>query len=182
MFSLFKNNQAPYSVQRIEKGELLDKATLATVHAFFNDWINKRPRKARVGCWFVLYENESFVYWGMPVFKGISSNNKTVEVFYKTSKTELDKQFPLYKKNYQDFVWQRLYAIIKQETIGIVTVRRDKALKGFIKDNQLHIEVSCSLIYPKKEGAEFAEETKAQYDIVLDNKTMGLIAIKQQKK
>jgi len=182
MFSLFKNNQAPYSVQRIEKGELLDKATLKSVHTFFNDWLNKRPRKARVGCWFILYKNEDFVYWGIPVFKGLFSNDRTVETFYKTSKTALDEQFPLYKNYHQDFIWQRLYTIIKQDTTGIVTVRRDKALKGFIKGNQLQIEVSCRLIYPKKEGAEFAEEIKVQYDIVLDNKTMSLIAIKQQKK
>lgn len=182
MFSLFKNNRPPYSVQRIEKGELLDKATLATVQTFFNDWLNKRPRKAMVGCWFILYKDADFVYWGMPVFKGIFSDDRTVESFYKTPKVVLDEQFPLYKNKYQDFMWKRVYAVIKQEAVGVVSVRRNKAMKGFIKDNQLHINVSCRLLYPKKEGAEFATETKVTYDIILDNKTMGLIAIKQQKK
>ena len=182
MFSLFKKNQPPYSVQRIQKGELLDKATLASVRTFFNDWLNKGPRKAMVGCWFILQEDASFVYWGMPIFKGVFSADRTVDAFYKTSKKELDEQFPWYKQQDQDLIWQRLYTIIKQKTIGVVSVRRDKALKGFIKKNQLHIEVSCGLIYPKKEGVKFAEETKVEYAIILDNKTMDLIDIKQQKK
>lgn len=183
MFSLFKKDKPPYSVQRIQKGDLLDKATLASVHTFFNNWLNKRPRKVMVGCWFVLYQDEAFVYWGMPVFKRLfGKDNKIVERFYKTSKKELEEQFPLYKNHYQDFLWQRLYTIIKATMKGVVSVRRDKILTGFIKNNQLNINLSCALIYPKEDAEELARETKASYDIILDNKTMDLIAIKQQKK
>lgn len=182
MFSFFKNDQPPYSVERIQKGALLDKATLASVHTFFNRWLNKRPRKAMVGCWFILHEDATFIYWGMPIFKRLFSNGRIVDEFYKTSKKELDEQFPLYKKHYQDFLWQRLYTIIRKEVSGIISVRKNKALEGSIKDNQLHIQVSCILVYPKKEAVKPTEEIKAGYVIILDNKTMDLIAIKQQKK
>jgi hypothetical protein len=182
MFSLLKKDEPPYSVERIQEGVLLDKAIPASVHRFFNAWINKRPRKAMVGCWFILHKDATFVYWGIPVFKRLFSNDRTVEVFYKTSRKELDEQFPLYENHYQDFIWQRLYTIIKEETKGVASLHRDKALKGFIKNNQLHIDATCTLVSFKEEGAEFAVETKAQYDIVLDNKTMDLIATKQRKK
>ena len=183
MFSLFKNDRAPYSVQRIQEGELLHKATLADVHTFFNNWLNKRLRKSIVGSWVVLHQDDVFVYWGKPIFKGFFRQDKTiVELFYKTPKRELDEQFPLYKNHYQDFLWQCLLNIIKEKENGIVAVLRYKKMKGVIKENQLHINVPCILVYPKEKGAESAIESKENYEIVLDNKTMDLITIKQQEK
>ncbi len=177
MFSLFKNDAPPYSVRRIQKGELLDKATLAGVDTFFSSWLNKRPRKAAVGCWFILHQDDDFVYWGKPVFKGLFSDDRTVDEFFKTSRMALSQQFPFYQKQYHYFLWERLYAIIKNEVDGISALRKDKALSGFIEEQQFHIKVSCCLIYPKQDGA--TTEVKAQYKIVLNHTTLDLLSIER---
>lgn len=177
MFSFLKKDKPPYSVTRIQKGELLDKATLATVHTFFNDWLNKRPRKAMVGSWFLLHEDEAFVYWGKPIFQRFFSDERMVDVFYKTEKKELALKFPQWKKQYNDFIWQRVYTIIKKEKKKVISVNRDKPLKGYIKDNQFYIEVSCTLIYSKDQDGQSASSTNTKYELVLDNKTLDLITI-----
>lgn len=176
MFSFLKKDSPPYSVTRIQRGELLDKATLATVHTFFNDWLNKRPRKAMVGSWFLLHEDETFVYWGAPVFQRLFSNERMVDDFYKTEKKELAVKFPEWKKQYNDFVWQRIYTIIKKEAKSI-SVNKNKPLKGSIKDNQFHIKVSCTLVHAQENDVDPLNSTKVTYSLVLDNKTLDLITI-----
>ena len=86
------------SVEDIKKGKHLDRAEEKTVQNFFQNRMTNRIRKAMVGAWYILHEDDDFVYWGKPRFSGIFSNGRIVEQLFKTSKAELSQAFPNYAK------------------------------------------------------------------------------------
>lgn len=87
----------PYAAEAIQQGDLLEYAQPADVDAFFAHRMANKPRKALVGAWFILYENNDFVYWGSPYFRSLWSGQRVVDSFYKTSQPALEAAFPSYK-------------------------------------------------------------------------------------
>ena len=73
-----------YPVNKIQQGELLNKAKASTLEDFFESWMDRNVKKAMDGSWIVLYENEEFLYWGWTTFESMVSANPTVKEFFKT--------------------------------------------------------------------------------------------------
>lgn len=179
MFAFFQNNKSPYAVERIEEGQLLEKAEEVDIHYFFSCWLNKRPRKAPVGCWFVLHETADFVYFGEPRFKRVFSDKRIVDVFYKTSKKELEERFPIYKKQYDNFIEQKIRAVIKAEQQEDLTphfVYFFQGLRGhLLPNNTIKITVKCKL----KTTNDSVDSIVTTYRITLNSITLNFIALEQ---
>lgn len=175
MFSFFQTNKPPYSVEKIAEGKLLDKAKDADVYFFFKHWMEKKPRKAIVGSWFVLYENEEFIYWGMPVFKRIFSDKRIVDVFYKTSKKAIEENFPSYKKIDGNTVRIRAQELILAAEKEAQNVTVAIGFKSTLLENRIEILTPCT-IYPKEKPDV---PIQANYKISLDKNTLELIDIQK---
>ncbi|HEY9841384.1 MAG: hypothetical protein ACAI44_07820 [Candidatus Sericytochromatia bacterium] len=78
--------------------ELRAQATAIDVGDFFARRMRNRPRKALVGNWMLLYEDQSDVYLGYPRFRGIFDDRREVEEVFRTPKAELESRFPGWRK------------------------------------------------------------------------------------
>lgn len=113
-----------YAVHKIQKGKLLQHAEEATLQQFMYCRLQNRPRKAFVGLYLVLYEDDHYVYWGNPRFWMLFSDRRVVEKFYKTPKAEVLAAYPEYQ---QDF-----YSI-KIKTRVLEEIRKYEGLKDGIQ-------------------------------------------------
>lgn len=177
MFSFFQNDKPPYSVEKIAEGKLLDKAKEVDINFFFKHWMQNKPRKAMVGAWFVLYENEEFIYWGEPRFKRLFSDKRIVDDFYKTSKKDLQQQFPNYKKIEGNDVRLRLQELIlaAEKDAGAQYVSVSLGFKATLLDNAIEIETPCEIKTKEKPD----ESTRATYKVLINKHTLDLIEIQK---
>ena len=67
------------------------------VNEFFQRRMKNKLRKALVGSWIILHEDESNIYYGYPRFKGIFSSDRVVEKIYFLKKKELAEKLSIYK-------------------------------------------------------------------------------------
>lgn len=81
-----------------KSADLLEKASDITVEDFFARRMLNRPRKAAVGNWMILHEDETYVYLGIPRFAGVLDNRREVSELFRTRRTELDARFPGWRK------------------------------------------------------------------------------------
>lgn len=72
----------------------LSQAVELSVKDFFYRRMNNRVRKAPVGNWLVLHEDEGYVYVGYPSFRGLIDDRREIAELFRTSKAELKAQFP----------------------------------------------------------------------------------------
>jgi len=148
MFSFFKKAGPPFSVKEIKQDKHLTYAKEVSLELFFKQWMLKRPRKGPVGCCFILHEDEQFVYWGQPVFKGIFSDDRIVDSFYKTSKKALEERFPNYPKIWGNVVRLALQSAIhdyyqEQNTSYYVSV--SLGFDAQLKEDYIEVKTPCSL-------------------------------------
>ena len=178
MFSFFKNDKPPYSVQKISEGRFLDKAKEVKVSFFFKCWMAKKPRKAMVGSWFIVHTDDKYVYWGWPVFKRLFSDNRVLEEFYKTNKQLLEEEFPNYKKRDGNAIRIRLHDIIRKD-LDKASVTVGMNFKATLNATDISIESPCTITpFLTTNNPEPASE-KATYHIVLDKESLELIKLER---
>ncbi len=85
------------SVSEIEKYASSEFAMKSGVDEFFERRMKNKPRKALVGNWEILFENDEHVYYGYPRFRRLFSDERVVEKIYFTPKKELENKFPLFR-------------------------------------------------------------------------------------
>lgn len=78
--------------------DLRAKATEIPVAEFFDRRMFNRPRKALVGNWMILYDDAENVYLGYPRFSGVFSDRREIEELFRTSRPQLDADFPGWKE------------------------------------------------------------------------------------
>ena len=178
MFSFFQNDKPPYSVEKIAEGKLLDKAKEVDINFFFKHWMQNKPRKAMVGAWFVLYENEEFIYWGYPVFKRVFSDKRIVDDFYKTAKKDLQQQFPNYRKIEGNDVRLRLHqAIHALQPAPDYDVTVSFGFKAKLLEDAILIETPCTI--KPRSGPDAEKTLSASYKVRLDKNNLDLIDIQK---
>jgi hypothetical protein len=88
------------SVNAVSTGEQLNKAIEKECTVFIQKRSENKPRKALVGLWLILFEDNEWVYWGYPKFRTIFSDSRYVDELYKTDKKKLLELNPNYKKDF----------------------------------------------------------------------------------
>lgn len=86
-----------------------------SVDHFVSLRMSNRPRKALVGQWLILHEDEAFVYLGYPYFAGLFDDRRETESLYKVSRYQLQKRFPAYTKLDGNQVRSRVRAALEQQ-------------------------------------------------------------------
>ena len=182
MFSFFQSDKPPYAVEKISNGKFLDKAKEVNVGFFFQHWMQKKPRKALVGCWFILYEDEEYVYWGWPQFKRLFSDKRVAVEFYKTNKAALNQAFPNYKSIYGNVIRLKLQEVIQKSHPEKVYASVSLGFKAQLLDATIIIETNCTLKPHTTADNPNPEAEKASYKIVLDKNTLDLVELERINK
>ena len=158
----------------------LASAEEATVEEFFTKWMTKPPRKAQIGTWFILHQDETFVYWGKPIMGGfLQMSTRFVEQLYKTKKADLGSQFPSYDSVWGNTVRLALYDIMNEHrqsnankeriTLGIKDFFA--TLRNTPQGNQIEATVKANL-YREKTAHQIVK-----YVITLNADNLSLITI-----
>ena len=70
----------------------------ASVEELFSQFSKRPPNKRGIFAQ-ELFDDDRYVYWGKPIFKGtLFLEKRGVEQLYKTSKSTLTRELPIYKK------------------------------------------------------------------------------------
>ena len=182
MFSLFSKK---ISVEAVKKGQRLDKAIEKDVNFFLECRLHNKPRKALVGMWLILFEDEQWIYWGYPVFRMLFSDSRVVDVLYKTERKAIVEIYPEYHKDFQSLE-------IRLKILD--AVRNHEGLKdginyqGFnlypnykinIQDGNFVIKAKGEISYTAAPYSDNPREEKRlqNYDIVLKTDNLQLISI-----
>ncbi len=176
MFSIFNPGKPPYNVAKIGQGKLLEYAKSADIHQFFQAWMQKRPRKALVGCHFELYQDTEYLYWGKPIFQRLFSDKRVVQEFFKTPLEDITTQFPNYKKVWGNVVRLKLQNVIAEnlEIPAYVSVSSG-SFRARLEGNYIYVHTPCSITYRDDTNSESSK--KANYTVILDKNTLDLIQI-----
>lgn len=178
-----------YAVHKIQKGKYLQHATEKSIDAFMECRLHNRPRKAMVGLWLVLYEDENYVYWGKPRFRCLFSDKRVVEVLFKTNKEAVLATYPEYRKDFFSLDLKRkvLEAIRKYmgELDGILFHHAtfDKELEISIEKDSFVIKAACtvnstSAPYSGREGEVKTPTNRSQtFTVVLNREDLELIKV-----
>jgi len=176
VFSFLFSGCNQIAVSDIERGRNLEKAVEASVENFFAKRMTNRPRKANVGSWMILFETDQFVYFGYPRFRMLLSDAREVDTLYKTSKIELQNQFPNYKTIEGNDVRLIIMGYIDQ-----FMKNSGETLPGFAWDwkaklgrDAIDVEAPCTVRFRE------AERRKTFY-LRLNKNDLSLIEIKDEK-
>jgi hypothetical protein len=181
MFSLFQSNKPPYSTQKIAAGKFLDKAEEVDVPFFFHRWMQKKPRKAPVGYWFLIHEDNKYVYWCWPIFKALFSDDRSVKRFYKTNKEALNQAFPNYKKIYGNAIRLKLQEVIRESFTEQIYASVPLGFKTQLLDTTISITTYSSIKpYSTKDVPEPKSKT-AFYKVIFDKNNLDLIHLEEIK-
>jgi hypothetical protein len=74
--------------------------------------LGNRPRKAPVGQWLIVHQDETFVYIGSPRFRGLFSDQREVLQLYRLSRFALQQHLPAYADFDGLRVWQQLMDLL----------------------------------------------------------------------
>ena len=179
MLSFFQNGSPPFSVYKITEGMFLDRAIEESPDVFFQCWMQKKIRKAPVGTWFILHEDNDFIYWGNPRFRRLFSDKRIVEEFFKTNKKQLDKQFPDYRTKDGNSIRLKLCEYIKDANKNLSYVTVSMGFKAKLSENSIAIETACYLTSNYTEEDKQPLAKKAKYKIRLDKNSLDLIELIQ---
>jgi hypothetical protein len=178
-----------YAVHKIQKGKLLKHAEEASLKHFMHCRLQNRPRKAFVGLYLVLFEDEQFVYWGNPRFWMLFSDRRVVEKLYKTKKEEVLAAYPEYQKDFYSIeIKQRVLEEIRKyeglkDGIQFHSVSLNQILNISTKDNLFIIIANCQISYTAapyiQDGNEqkIATDTQQNYTIHLVRADLSLAHI-----
>lgn len=82
----------------IQRGSELANARQSSVDEFFQRRIHNQVRKANVGYWVILFQDEEWVYYGRPRFRfAIFFEQRVVDDLYRVRRRELARDFPGYR-------------------------------------------------------------------------------------
>ena len=122
----------------------MDRAKEVDVDVFFTCWMQKKLRKAFVGTWFVLHENDDFVFWGKPVFKRMFSDKRIVDEFFKTDALKLNLEFPDFKSKPGNSVRHKLSELIKGSQKNQENISVPFGFKAKLTETTIDIETPCT--------------------------------------
>ncbi|CAA6824368.1 MAG: Unknown protein [uncultured Aureispira sp.] len=160
-----------YSVTKIQQGELLNKAKASTLENFFESWMDRNAKKAMLGSWIVLYQNEESLYWGWTTFENMVSANPTVKEFFKTPMRDIQTKFPNYEAVHGNSIREKLEAVIKKSIPQKVTVTVLLGFKVQLIDETLVIQTPCTIKAPGEDSE------KAKYNVILHRDSLDLIKL-----
>ncbi|HNV49119.1 MAG TPA: hypothetical protein PLE73_13300 [Spirochaetota bacterium] len=84
-------------IDAVVRGASLDRARESSVDEFFSRRMTNRPRKAAVGSWQILHENDRSVYYAYPRFTSLLGSRRAADALYRTGRSELVRRFPAYR-------------------------------------------------------------------------------------
>jgi len=160
------------SVEKIQQGELLDKAKAATLEEFFESWMDRNPKKATEGCWFVLYQNDEFLYWGWSSFKILMSSKPTVKEFFKTPQKDIKAKFPNYETVHGNSIRDKLVEVITKSIPKKAKIIVELGFKASLIEETIVIQTPCSIKHLNESKIH-----KANYNIILNKNTLELIKL-----
>lgn len=156
-------------VENISEPQFLKQAKNLTVTEFFHLRMENRPRKALVGLWLIVYEDQSFVYLGYPHFDGLSDQRSTAEL-YRIRKSDLQQVFPGYEQIDGNQVRLAAQQALQQEfgpSVSLPWGQWEANLEqGVI---QVHARVSLE------------EEPPALYELSLSALDLSVLTIQKEK-
>lgn len=85
-------------VTKIKQGAQLAHAQETSVNDFFQKRLNNKIRKAKIGAWHILYENDVWIYFGYPKFGGLLDDAQYIDTLYRVKKEELSLKLPSYQR------------------------------------------------------------------------------------
>ncbi len=172
MLSFFKTDRPPFDIQKIRQNHHLDKAKRASVNVFFEAWMHKKPRKAMVGTWFVLHQEEGYIYWGKPYFKNLFIDKIVVNEFFKTEKAALQQQFPHYSRVDGHTIRLRLQEIIKASNPDFEAVSIGYNFEASLLKDTININCPCQI-------TENEITKNLIYQAVLDKNNLDLVSLQK---
>jgi hypothetical protein len=160
------------SVEKIQQGELLDKAKTATLDDFFESWMDRNPNKATEGCWFILYQNDAFIYWGWSSFKILMGSNPTVKEFFQTPHKDIKEKFPNYETVHGNSIRDKLVEVIRKSIPKKAKIIVELGFKASLIDETIVIRTPCSIKHQTESKIH-----KANYNVILNKNTLALIKL-----
>ncbi|WMX15487.1 MULTISPECIES: hypothetical protein [unclassified Aureispira] len=160
-----------YPVNKIQQGELLNKAKASSLDDFFESWMDRNVKKAMEGSWIVLYKNEEFLYWGWTTFESMVSANPTVKEFFKTPMADIQAKFPNYESVHGNSIREKLEIVIAKSIPQKATVTVILGFKVQLIDETLVIQTPCTIKIPGEDSE------KANYNVILNRDTLDLIKL-----
>lgn len=76
--------------------------------------LQNRPRKAPVGQWLIVHQDETFVYLAYPRFSGFLSDQREVQQLYRLSRFQLQQRLPAYADFDGSRVWVQLMDLLPE--------------------------------------------------------------------
>lgn len=177
MFSLF-GPPKKIPVHRIKEGKYLDLAQEKTVNSFFKHRMKNKLRKALVGAWYIILEDNDYVYWGFPSFKRVFSDTRLIlrENFYKTNRNDLRERFPNYKKcdgpKVKTAIQSYIAHQVRKEYTPQIPHSYIRRWKASLQDKTMSIETEVNVRIEQQQQPK----TK-NYHLVLDKNSLELLHI-----
>lgn len=162
----------PLSVKKIQNGELLHKAKAASLEDFFESWMDRNPKKAMEGQWFILYQNEEFLYWGWSTFKSLLSPDPTVKEFFKTPLKDVQERFPNYEEVHGNSIRDKLEEVIKKSIAKNAKITITLGFKATLIEETIVIQTPCTIRHIGD-----TQSQKVEYNVILDKNTLDLIKL-----
>lgn len=79
------------------KPDWQSRASQWSVQEFFDHRMQNRVRKAPVGNWMLVHENDEIVFVAYPRFVGLLSEQREADQLFSVNKAQLDTQFPAWR-------------------------------------------------------------------------------------
>lgn len=163
-----------YSIEKIHQGEYLEKAKEATFEVFFDNWMDSNVKKASIGCWITLFENEESLYFGWTTFESLTDPNATIKEFFKTPMKDIKDKFPNYKKVHGNSIREKLELVIAKSIGPNATASVSLGFKPVLADQVIVVETSALF---KETGVGKPE--KANFKVSLNKNTLDLISVEE---
>jgi len=159
-------------VKKIQQGELLHKAKAATLEEFFESWMDRNPKKAVEGQWFVLYKDEEALYWGWTTFKSLLSDDPTVKEFFKTPIDDIMTHFPAYEEVHGSSIREKLEEVILKSIAKQSKVTVMLGFSAVLDGDNIVIQTPCTIRHIGDKNSQ-----KVNYNIILNKNTLELVKL-----
>lgn len=108
-----------------KRQDMLSQAVEISVEDFFGRRMRNQIRKAPVGNWMILHQDETYAYLGWPRFSGLLNDQRDVSELFKTRLAELDVRFPAWR----EFDGEQMQALLRRQ-LGKLPQRWDAVLEA----------------------------------------------------
>jgi len=177
--SVFCCRSSEISVNEVQKYAKAGHAIKSDVNEFFDRRMKNKPRKALVGNWEILYEDEESLYYGYPRFKRIFSDERVVEKVYFLPVKDLEEQFPPFRKLTGAELRLKIYSNIadyrksKSERLPFTLASND----WFAVLNEKTIAATAKT---RIENIHTKERFFQTYELIFDKKNLNLLKLEQK--